>query len=203
MLFNDFLVIFVEHVGCSSSKKSACAILSQPRCLKLNINIYCFLGYRNHHQMLTRLHRVLYDQFVFSKVTCTVVLPHLKNHNDVYMDILHKKFSFCSSIEVFTESDVHRTSSSTPSNSGDNNIDYSFYVNYPDQSIPMVQNILASVVKFELQAIQLESALTFSLETSFSPSPPTQPTSDQSNNIVEIRILNQQVSEVWKLCNMR
>ena len=94
-----------------------------------------------------------------------------------------------------TESDVHRTSPATPSNSGGNNIDYSFYVNYPNQSVPMVQNILSSIVKFELQSMQIESALFFSLETSFSPSPPNAPTSEQSSNIVEIRILNQQAKE--------
>ena len=109
------------------------------------------------------------------------------------------KFSFCSSTALFTEFDAHRTSSATPSNSGDNNIDYNFYVNSPDQSAPMVQNILASIVKLELQAIQSESALFFSLETSFSPSQPTPPTSDQSSNTVEIRILNQQANEVRKL----
>ena len=105
---------------------------------------------------------------------------------------------FCSITVSFNEIDVQRTSSDTPSNSVDNSIDYSFYVKYPSQNVPMVRYILASVVKFESVAMQSESALFFSLQTSFRPPPPATPTPDQSANTVQIAINNQVSNEVWK-----
>ena len=110
--------------------------------------------------------------------------------------------SFCSDAVLFTETDVHRTSSVTPSNVAGNSIDYSFYVNYPNQNVPIVGNILASIVKYELLRMHSESALFFSLETSFSPYAPTPPTSAQSSNTVEIRIFNQSSTEVCNFYNV-
>ncbi|CAB4015195.1 mucin, partial [Paramuricea clavata] len=95
----------------------------------------------------------------------------------------------------FTEANVQRTSSATPSDVGGNSVDYSFYVKYPSGETPIIQYILASVVKIELDAMQSESTLFFSLQTSFQPPPPTTPNSDQSNNTVSIKIRNQQADQ--------
>ena len=62
--------------------------------------------------------------------------------------------------------------------------------------VPMAWRILASVVKVELDAIQVESALFFSLQTSFGPPTPEVPDPDQSSNTVEIKIRNQQADQV-------
>lgn len=97
---------------------------------------------------------------------------------------------------LFKESDVQRSSSDTPSDATDNSIDYSFYVNYPNQTVPIPQRILASLVKFELNAMQLESAMFFSLQTPSAPLDPQTPTTEQSNNTVHIGILDQQRDEV-------
>ena len=53
--------------------------------------------------------------------------------------------------------------------------------------------------------MQLESALFFSLQTPFGPVlvEPAAPTSDQLNNVVIIKILNQQETEVCKISNIR
>ena len=104
---------------------------------------------------------------------------------------------------LFKISDVQRSTSNTPSDAVDNSIDYSFYVNYPNQYVSIAQRILASLVKLELDAMQLESALFFSLETPFGPVEPEAPTSDQSNNVVRIKILNQQATQVCKISNIR
>ena len=104
--------------------------------------------------------------------------------------------SFDSRTTLFKESDVRRSSPDTPSDVTNNSIDYSFYVNYPNQTVSIPQRILASLVKFELNAIQLESAMFFSLQTSSAPLDPQPPTTEQSNNIVHIRILDQQRDEV-------
>lgn len=102
---------------------------------------------------------------------------------------------FCSSTAEFSESDVQRSSSATPSNAG-NGIDYSFYVTYQGVDTPMAQHILASVVNIQLDAMQAESTVFFSLQTSFQPPPPVSPNSDQGNNTVEINIINQQADQV-------
>ena len=104
--------------------------------------------------------------------------------------------SFDSRTTLFKESDVRRSSSDTPSDVTDNSIDYSFYVNYPNQTVPIPQRLLASLVKLELNAMQLESGMSFSLQTSFAPLDPQTPTTEQSNNTVDIRILDQQRDEV-------
>jgi hypothetical protein len=65
--------------------------------------------------------------------------------------------------------------------------------------VPMAWRILASVVKVELDAIQLESGLFFSLKTSFGPPTPEEPDADQSSNTVEIKIRNQQADQVCKI----
>ena len=51
--------------------------------------------------------------------------------------------------------------------------------------------------------MQLESALFFSLQTPFGPVEPAAPSSDQLNNVVRIKILNQQETEVCKISNIR
>jgi hypothetical protein len=63
----------------------------------------------------------------------------------------------------------------------------------------MVQNILASVIKYELSKMQLDAGLLFSIETSFLPLVPPVPTSDQSSNTVKMKILHKQADQVWKL----
>ena len=106
---------------------------------------------------------------------------------------------FYSSQNLFNESHIYRTWTTTPTESADGSIDYSFYVNYPNQSVPMVQNILASVIKYELSKMQLDAGLLFSIETSFLPLVPPVPTSDQSSNTVKMKILHKQADQVWKL----
>ena len=104
---------------------------------------------------------------------------------------------FNSALPPFNESDVQRTTSSTPTNNADNSIDYSFYVNVPSQSSPMAQLILASVIKFELGEIEIESDLRLSIVTSYGPLPPSvSPNAIQLQNTVVIRILNQQADQV-------
>ena len=61
----------------------------------------------------------------------------------------------------------------------------------------MIQYILASVIKIELDAIQFESNLFFALQTSFKPLPPANPTSVQESNTVAIEILNQEADQVF------
>ena len=53
-------------------------------------------------------------------------------------------------------------------------------------------------MKIELNAIQSESTLFFSLETSFRPPNPASPTAVQQSNTVDIEILNQQADQVLK-----
>lgn len=98
---------------------------------------------------------------------------------------------------VFIESNVQRSSTSTPSDGGDNSILYSFYVKYPGVDTPITSYILASVVKIKLDAMQLESSLSFSLQTPFKPPIPTIPTADQSRNVVELRITGKQADQVY------
>jgi hypothetical protein len=69
-------------------------------------------------------------------------------------------------------------------------------VKYPSGEAPIIQYILTSVVKIELDAMQSESTLFFSLQTSCQPPPPTPPNSGQSSNTVEIKIRNQQADQV-------
>jgi hypothetical protein len=107
-------------------------------------------------------------------------------------------YHFCRASTSFAESDVQRSSAATPSDAGDNKIDYSFYVKYPGSSTPITQYILASLMKIELNAIQSESTLFFSLETSFRPPNPASPTAVQQSNTVDIEILNQQADQVLK-----
>ena len=68
---------------------------------------------------------------------------------------------------------------------------------YPSGETPIIQYILASVVKIELDAMQSESTLFFSLQTSFQPPPPTAPNSDQSSKTIAIKIRNQQANQVY------
>ena len=96
----------------------------------------------------------------------------------------------------FSLSDVQRTTAGSPSQNG-NNADLSFYVNYPGESRPMEQRILASVIKAELDVIKQESRLPLTLQTSAAPvAPSTPPTNQQSNNTVALEILNIQANEV-------
>ena len=95
----------------------------------------------------------------------------------------------------FSLSDVQRTTAGSPSQNG-NNADLSFYVNYPGESRPMEQRILASVIKAELDVIKQESRLPLTLQTSAAPVAPSTPTSQQSSNTVALEILNIQANEV-------
>ncbi|XP_028408014.1 uncharacterized protein LOC114530617 [Dendronephthya gigantea] len=95
----------------------------------------------------------------------------------------------------FSESDVQRSSAGTPTNAGSNNIDYSFYVTYPGESNPITKNVLASIVYLEIEAMQSESSLFFSLQTSLELPAPTSPNADQSSNTVVITILGQQANQ--------
>ncbi|XP_046852402.1 uncharacterized protein LOC124445696 isoform X2 [Xenia sp. Carnegie-2017] len=88
----------------------------------------------------------------------------------------------------FTVADIQRNSSTTPTQFNANEIDYSFYVNYPEQNNSITREILASIVKVELGAMQSLSRLLFSLQTSFAPSTPPEPTKLQSRNTVQIKI---------------
>ena len=99
---------------------------------------------------------------------------------------------------AFNETNAQRSSSNTPSNAGDNKVDYSFYVNYPIRNEPMAQHILASVVRNELDAMQVESALRFSLQTPFGPPSPPSPSSEQSTNNVTVKMLNQKPDQVCR-----
>ncbi|XP_028416182.1 uncharacterized protein LOC114539806 [Dendronephthya gigantea] len=99
-----------------------------------------------------------------------------------------------SSDAAFNETNVQRTSSSTPSDVA--SVDYSFYVNYPSKTgVPLAQHILASVVKNELDPMQAESALFFSLQTPFGPPNPPLASPEQSANAVTIKMLNQRAAE--------
>ena len=60
----------------------------------------------------------------------------------------------------------------------------------------MVQQLLASVVNIQLDAIQAESTLFFSLQTPFQPPVPEAPNSNQESNTVKIKIANQQSDQV-------
>ena len=95
-------------------------------------------------------------------------------------------------------SDVQRTTAQTPTQSGaDSQLD--FYVTYPGSNNPMDQNILSSVLKEELLAVQSISSLFLTLQSSYSPHPPTDPTNEQSNNLVEIELVNVQADQVYLL----
>ncbi len=67
----------------------------------------------------------------------------------------------------------------------------------------MIKYILASVVKIELDAIQSESTLFFSLQTSFQAPPPASPNATQESNTVTIDILNQQADQVFRIIIIR
>ena len=81
----------------------------------------------------------------------------------------------------------------------DSNAVIKFYIDYPDDvmSAQIPKTILASLISSELQKLQNLTRLSIILLTEVVPEAPSDPTTEQQNNAVSLRILSFSTTQVF------